>query len=296
MKGYNVRERDDGRGPAARPRSAPAPPAPQLHEWTLDNAARQFGPRTVVKAYPEFLRKALNTLFYRCLGGDRRPVFLDAARDYPELLEIDRNYDAIRAELMTVLNGREQIPRYHEVDAAQQGISGHDDKSWRVFFVELHNAGDRLPNRELVPRSREVVERIPDVLQAFFSILEPGKSVPPHNGPYLGDLRYHTAFVVPRNNPPTLRVKDRYHTWEEGVSLLFDDSWNHEVHNESDGERVVLIVDVLRPMPWPLSMLNRLARRAFFSESALEPALAKLRPISVPGETGEQVHGAPAAH
>ena len=31
--------------------------------------------------------------------------------------------------------------------------------------------------------------------------------------------------------------------------MLFDDSWSHEVYNESDAIRVVLIVDVLRPMP-----------------------------------------------
>jgi aspartyl/asparaginyl beta-hydroxylase (cupin superfamily) len=52
-----------------------------------------------------------------------------------------------------------------------------------------------------------------------------------------------------------MRVKDRYHTWREGESLLFDDSWNHEVVNESDGIRVILIVDILRPMPSPVQWL-----------------------------------------
>jgi aspartyl/asparaginyl beta-hydroxylase (cupin superfamily) len=53
-----------------------------------------------------------------------------------------------------------------------------------------------------------------------------------------------------------MRVKDQIHTWEEGKSILFDDSWNHEVYNKSDGLRVVLIVDFLRPLPAPLHATN----------------------------------------
>ena len=68
-------------------------------------------------------------------------------------------------------------------------------------------------------------------------------------GPWVGCAAEPTA---PENRPPTLRVKDRYYTWKEGESLLFDDSWDHEVINESDDIRVVLIVDFERPVPWPL--------------------------------------------
>jgi aspartate beta-hydroxylase/beta-hydroxylase len=230
------------------------------------------------------LRRGLNTLFYRCIGGDRRPVFFDVRETYPELEAIDANYDAIREELMAILPRSEAIPRYHEVDEAQTGISGNDERSWRVFFVHLHSCEKVLPNRELCPRTAEVVAGIPNVLQAFYSILEPQKSVPAHNGPYLGYLRYHTAFVVPPEDPPTIRIKDRYHTWEEGRSVLFDDSWNHEVYNKSDGVRVVLIVDVLRPMAWPLTLLNRFARAVFFSRPMTEAALKKIKPIQPLGE------------
>ena len=75
---------------------------------------------------------------------------------------------------------------------------------------------------------------------------------------YLGYLRYHLGLVVPKNNPPSMRVNDQIHIWEEGKSILFDDSWEHEVYNKSDGLRVVLIVDLLRPMPRPLHAINTL--------------------------------------
>ena len=42
--------------------------------------------------------------------------------------------------------------------------------------------------------------------------------------------------------------------------MLFDDSWNHEVYNQCERDRVVLIVDIRRPMPQPFDGVNRLAQ------------------------------------
>jgi beta-hydroxylase len=44
--------------------------------------------------------------------------------------------------------------------------------------------------------------------------------------------------------------------WEEGRSLAFDDTYLHEVWNDTDEERVVLFVDFARPLPFPVSLLN----------------------------------------
>ncbi|HEX5527965.1 MAG TPA: aspartyl/asparaginyl beta-hydroxylase domain-containing protein [Methylomirabilota bacterium] len=84
--------------------------------------------------------------------------------------------------------------------------------------------------------------------------------MPAHDGPYLGYLRYHLALLVPSVDPPSMRVNDQLHTWQEGRSILFDDSWNHQVYNTSRERRVVLIVDVLR-MAWPLHAINWLVTR-----------------------------------
>jgi aspartyl/asparaginyl beta-hydroxylase (cupin superfamily) len=72
---------------------------------------------------------------------------------------------------------------------------------------------------------------------------------------------------VPTNDPPTMRVKDQFHTWQAGQSILFDDSWNHEVVNRSDDIRVVFIVDVLRPMPFRLHAANWVLTRLLMRHS-----------------------------
>ena len=201
----------------------------------------------------------LNRMFRRHVGGAQRPPFFDVDATYPSLRVLDRNFPVIREELTAVLQDEERIPRYHEISRAETYISGTVDpaRSWRVFML-AHVSGAIPTNQARCPRTSALLGQVPGLLQAFFSILDPGKSIPAHDGPYLGYLRYHLALQVPRVDPPSMRVKDQVHTWREGHSILFDDSWNHQVYNTSPERRVVLIVDVVRPMGWPYSMMNRL--------------------------------------
>ena len=48
------------------------------------------------------------------------------------------------------------------------------------------------------PRPPRLVESIPGMETAMFSILSPGKHIPPHTGPYKGVLRYHLGLLDPR--------------------------------------------------------------------------------------------------
>src|ERR1700682_3013038 len=139
-------------------------------------------------------------------------------------------------------------------------------RAWRVFM--LHSAaGGPTANQARCPRTTALLRKIPGLYQAFFSILDPGKSIPAHSGSFYGYLRYHLGLRVPKNNPPRMRVKDQFHTWEESRSIVFDDSWDHEVYNKSDDLRAVLIVDFLRPLPLPLHMANWVVTRLLMRHS-----------------------------
>jgi aspartyl/asparaginyl beta-hydroxylase (cupin superfamily) len=204
------------------------------------------------------LLNGINRFFDLYTGGSRRPVFFDIDKTCPQLLEFDRNYPAVREELLALLTEKQSIPRYHEVDRMQYNISGQVDpeKDWKVFY--LFAMGEKpAANRARCPKTAAILDQVPGLFQAFFSILDGGKSVPAHCGPYRGYLRYHLGLVVPEQDPPSIRIKDQHYTWQEGKSILFDDSWNHEVTNNSQSERVVLIVDIRRPMPLPFASLNR---------------------------------------
>jgi len=200
--------------------------------------------------------KGVNTILDLAVGGKRRPVFLDIDETLPRLRLIDQHYSEIREEMLKLLPEKDGIPRYHDLDAGQTDISANTDHDWKVFM--LFAMGEKpQANRAKCPRTCAALDQIPDLFQAFFSILDPGKHVPAHCGPYRGYLRYHLGLQVPDRDAPSIRVKDQIYTWKEGESVLFDDSWDHEVHNRSDQIRVVLIVDVLRPMPHPFQQVNR---------------------------------------
>lgn len=195
-------------------------------------------------------------------GGKKRPIFFDIDKTVPVLRAIDAAYNDIRAELERLLPYQDQMPRYHDLDTDLLYSSGrfHRDKRWNVFMLFCL---DSLPeeNRKLCPKTCAVLDGIPYINQAFFSILDPGKSIPAHTGPTRSYLRYHLGLRVPANNPPRIRVRDQYYTWKEGESVLFDDSWEHEIYNNASEVRAVLIVDVMRPFIRPIFAINLVSRK-----------------------------------
>jgi aspartate beta-hydroxylase len=186
----------------------------------------------------------------------RRPTYFDIEKTYPALHRVSEAYPAIRREFDALFAEAGELPQYHEIDSGERNISATTPKRWNVFMLEVlgHQPA---ANRACCPETCRVLDQVPNLIQAFFSILEPGKSVPEHEGPYLGYLRYHLGLRVPAQNPPRLIVNSQEYVWREGEAVLFDDSWPHSVVNHSEELRAVLIVDVRRPMPLLADLCNR---------------------------------------
>ena len=174
---------------------------------------------------------------------------------FPWIGELEAGFDDIRAELDAVLADGRPIPTFQDVLPSQAQLTA-DDK-WRTFM--FYGYGHRVPdNCARCPRTDALLSRIPGMSTAFFSILSPGKHIPAHRGFYKGVLRYHLSLKVPQDRERCrIRVGSDIHAWEERTSVVFDDTFEHEVWNETDEERVVLFVDFARPLPEPASTLNR---------------------------------------
>lgn len=217
--------------------------------------AKAFQYEAIIMDY-HYFKDIVNNIFAKAIDAEKRPTFFNISEIYPALNEITANFNLIKAEFEYAYKKVNGLPKYHEVDPGEAEISNTTAKNWNVFMLYLLGYKPQ-NNRSLCPETCKLLEKIPNLVQAFFSILEPGKSVPKHKGPYLGYLRYHLGIHVPSNNPPYIIVNDQPYTWKEGEAVMFDDSWPHEVVNNCSDFRAVLIIDVLRPMPiWP-QMLNR---------------------------------------
>jgi beta-hydroxylase len=107
------------------------------------------------------------------------------------------------------------------------------------------------------PETTKLLKKMPGMKTAFFSILAPGKHLPPHPGPYKGVLRLHLGLLIPEPaDMCAIRVGSQIRHWQEGRVMIFDDTFEHEAWNRTDGLRVVLFVDFMRPMRFPANMLN----------------------------------------
>jgi hypothetical protein len=76
----------------------------------------------------------------------------------------------------------------------------------------------------------------------MFSVLAPKKHIPEHLGLWKGVLRYHLGLIVPKPvGSSRIRVGEDAEFWEEGKSMIFDDSHPHEVWNDCDSHRIVWV-------------------------------------------------------
>lgn len=137
---------------------------------------------------------------------------------------------------------------------------GSDD--WRTFNLILYNH-DVPGNVERCPEMVRLLKRVPGMQSALISIIAPGAYIPPHSDPAKGVIRYHLAFKVPRDRENCYIEVDgqRYH-WTEGEGVVFDDVFDHWVRNDTDEYRVILFVDILRPLEGLPKTLQGLANTA----------------------------------
>ncbi len=177
------------------------------------------------------------------LVGD--PPIIDP-RTLPWVAELEANWKDVRRELDGLLEQRELLPAFHQIQPDQYNLS--QDDAWKTCF--LFGYGIRSErNCARCPETVRLLERIPGVITAWFSILAPGKHIPRHAGITKGVIRVHLGLVVPQGpGRCEMEVDGTYNRWQEGRCLLFDDSRRHEVWNDTEEERVVLLFDVVRPM------------------------------------------------
>lgn len=163
----------------------------------------------------------------------------------------DRWYHPIASRLWRLLYGR-HLDIFNKI-ASQR---------WKTLNLILY---DQIvwENAWLCPKLVDVLREMRCVQTALLSFMEPGARVPPHSDPATGVLRYHLAFIVPKDRERcTIRVDGRPYAWTEGESVIFDTVYEHEVHNDTEECRVVLFIDLYRPMRGIPAILQAIANEA----------------------------------
>lgn len=194
---------------------------------------------------------------------------------FPWLEHLEAATDDIRAEMLATMKSEraELVPylEYSDHEALAQWRELNRNLDWTA--IHLLRRGERVErNAQLCPRTMAVLDRIPLAQapggspNAMFSLLAPGKTIPPHVGVNNTRLVCHLPLVVPPGC--WFRVGAETRAWREGEAFVFDDTIEHEAANPSDELRVVLIVDVWHP---GLSEVERRAVSAMVGAAMAAP-------------------------
>lgn len=188
-------------------------------------------------------------------GVEQKPFFTE--QDFPWVREIEAQCPVILEELGAIL--QQHPSRILDFGyASEENLHIIEPRKWKTFILIM--LGQKVEqNCQRCPKTLAALQRIPGLNGAMFSVFEPGAHLLPHRGPFMGILRYHLGLIVPADKEAcTLRIGEEVRYWEAGKSIIFDDTYEHEVWNRTTQQRVVLFVDFERPVPVWLRPVSRI--------------------------------------
>jgi beta-hydroxylase len=210
--------------------------------------------RAMVISAGQRILTAFDRLLMRFLITEEHQVFPNEL--FPWTSYLEANWPLIREEAQTLLHDRMSAPSFRKI-SPDHGKIALDDR-WRLFFLQAY--GVRLgKNRARCPETARILDRIPGLLTAVYSVMLAGAHVPRHTGPTKAILTAHLGLVVPlRRENCHMQVGDHDVIWEEGRVVIFDDMYPHEVWNDTHEDRIILLLHLKRPLRFPGSIIRDL--------------------------------------
>ncbi len=210
------------------------------------------------KSWPVFA--PLNCLMYMATRRFARKPVLDAG--YLRNIGLLRHHwQTLRDEALAL-----QAAGAFEAAKAPGSVGSYDvgfrtffKRGWSKFYLKwygtTHNSA-----RALCPRTLALLERVPEIRGAMFSVLPPGTELSLHADPMACSLRYHLGLVTPNSPHCHINVDGVPCAWYDGQDFVFDETYPHHAHNDTDCTRIILLCEVDRPM----GLVGRLIRSAYF--------------------------------
>jgi aspartyl/asparaginyl beta-hydroxylase (cupin superfamily) len=188
-------------------------------------------------------------------GND--PCFFDP-RDFPWVQRIEAEWETIRDELDRLLQeqGDSLVPYFNPTLVSKAG-------GWKTFTLFFWNL-KFWSNCRKCPKTTKLLQSIPHMIGASFTMLEPGVAVTPHHGDTNAIARAHLGLSIPGRLPECgLEVGGEQRSWSNGKVELFCDAHVHTAWNHTPHRRFILIIDVMRPEYAHLT--NRVCLRIWYA-------------------------------
>lgn len=116
-----------------------------------------------------------------------------------------------------------------------------------LMQLELEQLVEEVPTR--FPQTIKNLQKLPQLKFAALSRLHPHSELKPHRHENPHSFIAHMGLVIPSSGDCGLKVGNKVHHWKNtGDLILFDDTYLHSAWNRSDEERIVLYLDLLKPV------------------------------------------------
>ena len=178
-------------------------------------------------------------------GIDMRVSF-----DDPFIRDLNKNFEEIKAEIMNIIDLVKKFPDSDDLtnSAGQWNFIPFFEKDGSANTKVL----DQCPKITSAFSSQKVNTELGF---AFVSVLTSQSTIAAHSGSSALRKRYHLPIQVPEVDKSKIRIGPEWISWEPGKAFSFYDAVEHEVIHDSDGERILLIVDVW-PDSLPISLID----------------------------------------
>lgn len=211
--------------------------------------------------HPECILIPLN-LLYNTDSSLRKLIYTENEKDiiFPTGSLLEDNWKIIRDEGYNIYNSLTD-KSLNYLDNYHMNLGRENKKQWTTIPLRVFGKDFKM-YMNMCPFTCKILQDHPEIKSCIFSIMEPGKIIQPHVGPYDGLLRYQLALDIPvpiDNQECYLYVGDEKYSWTEGEGILFDEANVHGAVNTTDKQRIVLLIDIERPYNFPLyQWLNKI--------------------------------------
>jgi beta-hydroxylase len=171
----------------------------------------------------------LNFLFTYFTVGKQSAVF--DPKIVPGLDTIRENYPVIHSEAKALLDTG-IFQRRPVID--EPGYNTFEKGGWRLYPLKWYAKECRRAAREICPKTCAIVDSVPAIRAAMFTVLPPGGSLGRHHDPIASSLRYHLSLVTPNSDKCALTLDGVQYPWRDGEELLFDQTYLHSAINQTE--------------------------------------------------------------
>jgi beta-hydroxylase len=154
--------------------------------------------------------------------------------------------------------------------------------AWELLPLRTHRGWVK-PVAGHFPATVRLLRGIPRLRCADLAVLKAGSLIAAHRGTNWGVLRAHLALRVPGGVGRcelTFPADSVSQPWRDGEAFIFDDMHEHGAVNERSDDRLVLLIEVDRPLPQPARSVSRLALSAYRLHPVVRATHKRLRSVT----------------